>query len=97
MKALVGLVSILAPVYALYASHQVVEGQQVVRTHLEFPPLPAEFEPMEALLSGEIQGALGFARLPNEVLFTPVPDLQIGNKYPHEVQLIDALFTEDRW
>jgi len=97
VKAVVGLASILAPVYAVYASHQLVEGRRVVHTHLDFPPLPAELESMEALLASALEGTFGFVRLPNEVLFAPVTDLQIGDKHPHEVQLIDAMFTEDRW
>jgi hypothetical protein len=97
MKAVVALISILAPVYALYASHQTVEHQRVVSTRLHYPPLPDEFRPLEALLEELIQSSSGYTRLPNDVLFTPVPDIQVGNKHPAEVRLIDCLFTDDRW
>lgn len=96
VKAVVVLASILVPVYAIYASHQIVEGQRVTDTRLYYPPLPAEFLPLEAVLDDLLQSSLDLARIPNEVLFTSVPDLQVGNKYPHEVQLIDCLFTDDR-
>jgi hypothetical protein len=97
VRAVVGLVSILAPVYAIYASHQSYEGQRVANTRVSFPPLPAEFLAHEATLDALIRSSFGFERLPNEVLFTPVPDLQVGNKAPVDVQLIDCLFTDNRW
>lgn len=97
VKAVVGLVSILAPVFAIYASHQTYEGQRVSNTHIYFPPLPTEFHEHEATLDGLIRSSFGFERLPNHILFTPVPDLQVGNKAPEKVQLIDCLFTDNRW
>ncbi|WP_375765171.1 hypothetical protein NR798_25995 [Archangium gephyra] len=97
VKAVVGLVSILAPVFAIYASHQTYEGQRVSNTRLFFPPMPTEFHEQEAILDGLIRSSFGFERLPNEILFTPVSDLQVGNKAPEKVQLIDCLFTDNRW
>ncbi len=53
----------------------------------------------EAKLSGLIESTLGFTRLPNETLFTPVPDLvpRSANYGLGEAQLIDCLFTWHRW
>ncbi|MFE8598315.1 hypothetical protein [Archangium violaceum] len=96
-KAVVGLVSILAPVFAIYASHQTYEGQRVSNTHVHFPPLSTEFHEHETTLDGLIRASFGFERLPNHILFTPVSDLQVGNKAPEKVQLIDCLFTDNRW
>ena len=89
--------SILSPVYAIYASHQTYEGQRVANTRVYYSPLPTEFHEHEATLDGLIRSSFGFERLPNDILFTPVPDLQVGNKAPEKVQLIDCLFTDNRW
>ena len=48
-----------------------------------FPPLPPEFHAHEENLASLIQSVLGFTRLPNEVLFTPVPDLHPLRSQPH--------------
>ena len=98
---LVCLLSQLAPVYALYASHtqwkspDFPEGEYWLR----FPPFPPEFQEREAKLAGLIESTFGFTRLSNDVLFTPVPDLvpRTANFVLGEAQLIDCLFTWHRW
>lgn len=96
-KALVVLVSILAPFYALYASHLTWEEQRVTSQRLDYPPLPDEFRPYESIVEDLIRSSLGYTRLPNDILFTPVPDLQVGNTLPEQVHLIHCLFTDDLW
>ncbi len=94
----VGLLSQLAPVYALYASHtdKSLPGADY---WLRFPPFPPEFQAHEAKLAGLIESTLGFTRLSNDILFTPVPDLvpRAANYGLGEARLIDCLFTRDRW
>jgi hypothetical protein len=94
----VGLLSQLAPVYAIYASHthRRVTG---VDSWLRFPPFPPEFQAHETKLAGLIESTLGFTRLSNDVLLTPVPDLvpRAANYGPGEALLVDCLFTRDRW
>lgn len=94
----VGLMSQLAPVYAIYASHmdKSLPGGDY---WLRFPPLPPEFQAHEAKLAGLIESTLGFTRLSDEVLFTPVPELvpRTAHHGPGEALLIDCLFTWDRW
>jgi hypothetical protein len=90
--------SLLAPVYALYASHS--QEQASERRHwIAYPPLPSEFHSHEAKLSGLIESTFGANRLPNEVLFIPVPDLvpRTANFGLGQAQLIDCLFTHHRW
>jgi hypothetical protein len=90
------LLSQLAPVYALYASHTEEKGPGLPRDHwLRFPPFPPEFQECEAKLAGLIESTLGFTRLSNDVLFTPVPDLvpRTANFELGKAQLIDCLFT----
>ncbi|MFE8603139.1 hypothetical protein [Archangium violaceum] len=95
---IVGLMSQLAPVYAIYASHadRSLPGGDY---WLRFSPFPTEFQELETKLAGLIESTLGFSRLSNEVLFTPVPDLvpRIANHGPGEARLIDCLFTQHRW
>jgi hypothetical protein len=93
------LLSQLAPVYALYASHTEKTSPPVRKAWLRFPPFPPEFQSQEAKLARLIESTFGFTRLPNEVLFTPVPDLvpRTSNLGLGEAQLIDCLFTSSRW
>ena len=96
--AIVCLLSLLAPVYALYASHSQEEGSK--RNHwTAYPPLPQEYQAHEVKLSALIETTFGFTRLTNEVLFTSVPDLvpRTANFGLGKAQLIDCLFTWHRW
>ncbi len=66
--------SALAPVYALYARHWKDDGTER-ESWTRFPPLPPGFQPLEVKLAALIEATFGATRLPNEVLFTPVPGL----------------------
>lgn len=92
------LLSLLAPVYVLYASH--LEEKPTGReAWTRYPPLPTEFQSHEARLARLVESSFGFTRLPNEVLFTPVPGFRprTGHFISEEPQLIDLLFTPQRW
>jgi hypothetical protein len=95
---LVCLLSVLAPVYAIYASH-VLKTESLAEAWTRYPPLPAQFQPHEAKLAQLIESTFGAARLPNEVLFTPVADLdpRTGNVGLGKALLVDLLLTADRW
>ncbi|WP_224240601.1 hypothetical protein [Hyalangium gracile] len=95
--AVVCLLSLLAPTYVIYASHFLDDGR-VTESWTRYPPLPPEFQPQEAGLASLIESTFHFARLPEEVLFTPVPDLTTpgGNLALGKARLIDLLFTPDR-
>jgi hypothetical protein len=95
--ALVVIASILAPVHVLYASKQRDLGEGKSESQHWFPPLPSEFQEYEAKLDALIHASLGSTRLPNDVLFTPVPDVQVGNTSFGEVNLLHCLFTDDIW
>jgi len=96
-KAAVLLVSILAPVHHIYASFQRIENKQVVEQRLWHPPLPREYQSLEARLNSLSQSVLGTSRLSNEILFAPVPDIQVGNLELGRAQLIHCLFTDRLW
>ncbi len=102
-RAVVGLVSILAPVAVTYTSFQrrrhVVDPEQPYRWHpaqVFFEPVPDTREYEEVLLD-MLGKEFGVRRLPNETLFTPVPDIQYSHRGLGEARLIDCLFTDDLW
>lgn len=96
-KAAVLLVSVLTPVHHIYASFQRIESKQVIEQRLWHPPLPPEYQAVEARLNSLSHSVLGTSRLPNEILFTPVPDIQIGNLDMGRAQVINGLFTDHLW
>jgi hypothetical protein len=71
---LVCLVSLLAPAYVIYASHTLDTGP-FSEAWTRYPPLPLDFQSHEARLAALIESTFGATRLPNDVLFTPVPDI----------------------
>jgi len=95
----VGLVSTLAPVYAIYASHTDKASLPERKDWLRFPPFPSRLQAHEAKLTGLIEATFGYTRLPNDILFIPVPDLvpSTANYLLGEAVLIDCLFTRHRW
>ncbi|WNG40604.1 hypothetical protein F0U61_48145 [Archangium violaceum] len=96
VRAVVVLVSILAPVYVLYSSFQQYsdKGASLSRTFYEdMPETKSYADKVEAI----VRDVLHVRRLPNETLFTPVPDIQVRNTSLGEAKLIDCLFTDDRW
>ncbi|WNG50543.1 hypothetical protein F0U60_45270 [Archangium minus] len=97
--SVVCLLSQLAPVYALYASHMQRSNPPELKSWLRFPPFPPEFQSHEVKLAGLIESTFGFTRLSNDVLFTPVPDLvpRTVNFGLGDARLIDCLMTEHRW
>jgi hypothetical protein len=96
-KAVVVLTSILAPVHILHASREVDLNEERSAYQNWFPPLPPEYLPYETRLDALVRELLGTVRLTNDVLFTPVPDLQVGNTRFEEVKLLHCLFTDDIW
>jgi hypothetical protein len=96
-KAVVVLTSILAPVHILHASREVDLGEEHSTSQAWFPPLPPEFQPYEAKLDALVRDSFGTVRLPEEVLLTPVPDLQVGHIDLGKVNLLHCLFTDDIW
>jgi len=95
----VGLVSTMAPVYALYASHTDRASLPERKSWMRFPPFPSRLQGHETKLAGLIEATFGYTRLPNDILFIPVPDLvpSTANYLLGEALLIDCLFTRHRW
>ena len=93
--AVMACLSLMAPLYMVLTSHQdYVDGKYSYRVFYE--PRPETVD-LQRMLEREIEEMFGFTRLPNEVLFTPVPDLAPGNLLLGEATLADCLFTYNRW
>jgi len=95
--AVVCMLSLLAPVYAIYATHTLDAGA-LLESWIRFPPLPPEFQAHEARLAELIESTFGFTRLATDVLATPVPELRprTGHFALGGARLIDCLFTPNR-
>ena len=97
--SVVCMLSQLAPVYALYASH-VDKTKLPERDHwVRFPPFPVDFDTHGRTLSRLIESAFGFTRLDSDLLLLPVRDVvpRTVNFGLGEARLVDCLFTAHRW
>lgn len=97
-QEVVCLLSVLAPVYVLYASYMLYTGPALEKW-TRYPPLPPAFQECETRLARLVEDTFRATRLSNELLFTPVPDMTLpaANLALGQARLIDLLFTEDRW
>jgi hypothetical protein len=95
-RAVVVLVSIITPVFVLYSSLQHHVGRRASPSRTFYGDIP-ETMPYVEKIEPLVRSHLQVQRLPTEVLFTPVPDIQCGNVHMGDAQLIDCLFTDDRW
>jgi hypothetical protein len=95
-RAVVILVSILAPVCVRYSSFHQRVGPQWNKPTLFYEDVP-QTKPLADKVEALVRSELGVQPLPHDTLFTLVPDIQCGNKSLGEVRLIDCLFTDDRW
>jgi len=95
VKAAVACLSIMAPGYIIYSSYREnINGEHTpARTFYNRMP---DTEAYESVLESNIHSIFGFTRIPNEVLFTPVPDIQCFNVMLGKAMLADCLFTDDR-
>jgi hypothetical protein len=90
---IVCMLSALAPVYALHASHYRDDGTKR-ESWMRYPPLPTGFQPYEDTLARLMESTMGATRLPNEVLFTRVPGIRPrANRPQHRAPwLVELLF-----
>jgi hypothetical protein len=96
VRAVVILVSILAPAFVLYSALQRYAGKRASPSNTFYSDIP-ETGPYVEKIEPLVHSSLHAQRLPAEILFTPVPDVQCGNVQLGDARLIDCLFTDDRW
>jgi hypothetical protein len=90
--AVVGCISILAPVYTVYGvQFEYSEAARVLRA-MEFDPLRPEIRGSAETIARRIESTLGASKLPREIADTPIP-LFVQWKEPPETTLFHALFT----
>jgi hypothetical protein len=92
--AVVGCVSILAPVYIIYGLEY--EQRDGPRRHqkIVFEPLPSGMRFPADVIARKIETTFGVSALPREFAETPVP-LFVEWKEPPETTLFHALFTSE--
>ncbi|HYO69110.1 MAG TPA: hypothetical protein VEU33_23825 [Archangium sp.] len=99
--SVVGLLSQLAPVYALYASHHTTRLSRSTggKAWWRFAPFPPKYQAHEVKLVTLIESTLGFTRLSPEALLIPVPDLvpNTGNLALGRARLVDCLLSPHLW
>ena len=89
--AVVGCVSILAPVYTVYgAVFEQILAERI--EHVAFEPLPPEMRGPAVLIARKIETRFGVSALPREIAKTPVPLIVEPQEPPHTT-LFHALFT----
>jgi hypothetical protein len=91
--AVVGCVSILAPVYALYGVEVELEGSVRKKSTVHFAPLPEFMAEVAQAIGRRMEAEFQVTELPRELARTPVP-LFVESKEPPETTLFDALFTD---
>jgi hypothetical protein len=89
--ALVGCVSILAPLYTVYGVEYDFAGSARYNPRLSFEPFPPEMREPARVLARKIEATFDVRPLPREVADTPIP-LIVHNKEPPETTLFHAFF-----
>ena len=89
--ALVGCVSILAPLYTVFGVQYDFIGRKRHNPRLSFEPLPFEMRAPADLLARKMEATFDVRRLPREVADMPIP-LFVHNVEPPKTTLFHALF-----
>jgi hypothetical protein len=87
----VGCVSILAPVYAVYGVQYRYQGSERIDDKIFFDPLPPEMQAPADTLARRIESTFGVGLLPREIAETPIP-LIVEPQEPPSTTLFHALF-----
>lgn len=90
--ALVGCLSILAPVFTVYGLEFEYQGETRTVSRVCFEPLPDYMRRPAAVIAGKIETMFGASALPREMADTPVPLFVEWKKPPHTT-LFHALFA----
>lgn len=92
--AVVGCISILAPVYTVYGVQFEYSETTRVFKAMDFDPHRHEIRTRAEVIARKIEATSGFSALPREIAETPVP-LFVQWKKPPETTLFHALFTNE--
>lgn len=92
--AVVGCVSIVAPVYIIYGVEYEHIGGTRRNPKIVFEPLPPSMRFPADVIARRIEATFGVSALPRELAETPVP-LFVEWKEPPDTTLFHALFTSE--
>ena len=87
----VGCVSILAPVYAVYGVQYRIQDKRRHTEQVFLESLPPEMQAPAEVVARKLEATFGVTALPHELARTPVP-LIVEFKEPPYTTLFDALF-----
>jgi hypothetical protein len=87
----VGCVSILAPVYAVYGVHYRIQDRRRTTDQVFLESLPPEMQAPAEVIARKLEATFGVTALPHELAQAPVP-LIVEFKEPPYTTLFDALF-----
>jgi len=90
--AVVGCVSILAPVYIIYGVQSEYSGTKWSCGKVLLEPLPPEMQHPSSVIARKIEETFGVSALPRAIAETPVPLFVEWNEPPHTT-LFHALFA----
>lgn len=90
----VGCLSILAPIYIVYAVEYGRVETKRLNPRLRFEPFPPERQAVADVFSRKIEARFGASKLPRDIAETPVP-LYAQWVEPPETMLFHVLFTNE--
>ncbi|NOK31856.1 hypothetical protein D7W79_00780 [Corallococcus exercitus] len=92
--AVVGCMSVLAPVFTVYGITFEYEGRKRRAARLHLTPLPGAMQETARVVARELEARFHVTELPREVAATPVPVI-VDWTQPPRTTLFDALFDSD--
>jgi hypothetical protein len=90
-RVVVGCVSVLAPVYAVYGVESEYQGKKRIRDTVLYEPLPSDMAAVADVVSRRIRATFDVHALPHEVADTRIP-LIVDPVMPPDTTLFHALF-----
>ncbi|NOK17172.1 hypothetical protein [Corallococcus carmarthensis] len=92
--AIMGCMSVLAPVFTVYGITFEYEGRKRRAAHLHLMPLPGAMQETARIVARELEARYHVSELPREVAATPVP-VVVEWTQPPQTTLFDALFDSE--
>ena len=92
--AVVGCMSILAPVFIVYGISFEYQGRKRSKAQLHLAPLPEAMTGTARLIARELEARFDVQELPQEVAAVPVP-VTVQWTQPPQTTLFDALFDSE--
>jgi len=92
-SVVVGHLSMLTPVYAVYAVRYQLSGRERVGSTVHYDELPEELRPAAEVIARRIEAEFEAPRIPASISQTPIP-FYVDYLEPGEATLFHALFNQ---